>query len=233
MKHSWAADFGKSKRPTTVLKGRHVMSDTSTHDVSAREPSIPGNTTTKADLFSRAKDAIEAGDQSLHDAAEALALAREDFKASQREIADAVGKSVAWVNRLLQWRKQGFVGTPFGPGSRARRERQKSVQAPEQATDGVDADKAEASAEKGTTESSEQGADPKSQERDIALNDFTARILDLITRTDKRPPERFSATAVPAGDLAKLGKFLTEIANVKKVSDRRAVTDHRSKGDGT
>jgi hypothetical protein len=82
-----------------------------------------GNRTTKADLFSRAKDAIEAGDQSLHDAAEALALAQEDFNASQREIADAVGKSVAWVNRLLQWRRQGFVGTPFGPGSKARRER--------------------------------------------------------------------------------------------------------------
>jgi hypothetical protein len=54
-----------------------------------------GNTTTKADLFNRAKDAIGAGDRSLRDAAEAFALAREDFEASQREIAEAVGMSPA------------------------------------------------------------------------------------------------------------------------------------------
>jgi hypothetical protein len=125
-----------------------------------------GNRTTKADLFSRAKDAIEAGDQSLHDAAEALALAQEDFNASQREIADAVGKSVAWVNRLLQWRRQGFVGTPFGPGSKARRERQKSVQAPEQrAPRKIDADNAEASTEKRKTECAKREAEPKSRAR--------------------------------------------------------------------
>jgi hypothetical protein len=131
-----------------------------------------GNKTTKADLFSRAKDAIEAGDQSLHDAAEALALAQEDFKASQREIADAVGKSVAWVNRILQWRKQSFVGTPFGPGSRARRERQKTVQAPEQRASGkIDADNAEASTKKGKTECAmrEAGRKPQAQK---ALDEF-------------------------------------------------------------
>jgi len=132
-----------------------LVTDTSTHAVSAVEPSIPGpgNTTTKADLFSRAKDAIEAGDQSLHAAAEALALAQEDFKASQREIAEAVGKSVAWVNRLLKWRRLGCVGTPFGPGSKARRERQKSVQAPEQpAPSKIDADNADTGTETCRTE---------------------------------------------------------------------------------
>jgi hypothetical protein len=124
-----------------------------------------GNRTTKADLLSRAKDAIEAGDQSLHDAAEALALTQ-DFKASQREIADAVGKSVAWVNRLLQWRRQGFVGTPFGPGSKARRERQKSVQAPEpRAPRKIDADNAETSTEKCKTECAKPEGEPKSQKQ--------------------------------------------------------------------
>jgi hypothetical protein len=125
-----------------------------------------GNTTTKADLFNRAKDEIEAGDQSLQDAAEALALAREDFKASQREIADAVGKSVAWVNRLLQWKRQGFVGTPFGPGSKAGRERQKRVQSTEQrAPRKVDADNADAGTKKGTTEIVERGAEPNLRAR--------------------------------------------------------------------
>jgi hypothetical protein len=197
------------------------MLDTSssTHAVSTAEPSMPrhGNTTTKADLFSRAKDAIEAGDQSLHDAADALVIAQEDFKASQREIAEAVGKSAAWVNRLLRWRREGCPGSPFGPGSRAGRERWKRVQSTEQrAPRKVDTDSPEASTEKGKTENTAQGADTKSQAGDVALIDFTARVLDLIDRTDKRPPEHFSATVVPADDLAKLGQFLTQIARAKK-----------------
>ena len=174
---------------------------TSTHDVSAAEPSIPGpgNTTTKAELFSRAKDAIAAGDQSLHDAAEALALAREDFKASQREIADAVGKSVAWVNRLLQWRRQGFVGTPFGPGSKARRERQKSVQAPEQrGPSKIDADNAEASTEKFRTEHAEREAEPKTTTVNSPLAGFKfCRRLVVSLRWTTAPSVRRSNTPSP------------------------------------
>jgi predicted transcriptional regulator len=144
------------------------MLDISTHAAGTARLSGPGNTTTKADLFSHAKDAIEAGDQSLHAAAEALALAQEDFKASQREIAEAVGKSPAWVNRLLRWRCEGYVGSPFGPGSRAGRERRKPVQSTEQrAPDRVDADKAEASAERGKTECAKREAEPKKAQREL------------------------------------------------------------------
>src|ERR1700724_3668348 len=74
--------------------------------------STRSNGTTKAELLSRAKMAIEDGERSLRDAAEVLALAQKDFDATQREIAAAVGKSVAWVNRLLQWQKEGCLGTP-------------------------------------------------------------------------------------------------------------------------
>ncbi len=55
---------------------------------------------------------------------------------TQRQIAEGVGKSVAWVNRLLQWRRDGFPSdTPFGPQSADARERKREreyVQAPEQ-----------------------------------------------------------------------------------------------------
>jgi len=183
------------------------------------------NTTTKADLLSRAKDAIQAGDQSLREAADALARAQEDFNLTQREIAEAVGKSAAWVNQLLRWRREGCPGSPFGPGSKAGRERRKRLQPTEQpAPRKVDGDSPQGSAK---AKNAGQGADPKSQAADVALLDFTARVLDLITRTDKRPPEHFSATGVPADDLAKLGKFLTEIANV--VRDRRAGTETAQK----
>jgi hypothetical protein len=50
------------------------------------------------------------------------------------------------------------------------------------------------------------------------LFDFTANVLDLISRTGGQKLERFSGTAVNADELAKLGKFLTDLADLKKRS---------------
>jgi hypothetical protein len=87
---------------------------------------------TITELLGRAKRAIEAGENSLHDAAEDIAAAREQG-ATQRQIAEAVGKSAAWVNRLLKWRQSGYQDdTAFGPQARASRQRAKRVQATEQ-----------------------------------------------------------------------------------------------------
>ena len=64
-----------------------------TTDTATSTAPSKANTITKDELLSRAKAAIDAGDQSLHVAAEALALAQDDFRnATQREIASAVGK---------------------------------------------------------------------------------------------------------------------------------------------
>jgi hypothetical protein len=82
------------------------------------------------DLLSRAKASIEAGESKLRAAAEDIAAAYEQG-ATQREVAEAVGKSAAWVNRLLSWRKGGYVDeTPFGPQSEASRRRAALVQSP-------------------------------------------------------------------------------------------------------
>jgi hypothetical protein len=76
---------------------------------------------TKAEVLSRAKAAIEAGESS-HDTAERLAFAREHFHASQREIGRAVGRSGSWVNRLLKWRRSRYnQSSPFGPTTRSGR----------------------------------------------------------------------------------------------------------------
>jgi hypothetical protein len=86
--------------------------------------------TTKAELLRRGKAAVDAGESSLREAADALALAQQDFKATQREIAEAVGRSLGWVNRLLKWRRSGYKeSSPFGPTTRAGR-----VQYAEQST---------------------------------------------------------------------------------------------------
>ena len=86
--------------------------------------------TTVTELLSRAKHAIESGVSSLHAAAEDIAAAQEQG-ATQRQIAEALGKSAAWVNRLLKWRESGFQDvTAFGPQAKASRQRR--VQSPEQ-----------------------------------------------------------------------------------------------------
>jgi hypothetical protein len=41
-------------------------------------------------------------------------------------------------------------------------------------------------------------------------------VLDLLRRIAKHRPDRFAATAVSADDLAKLGKFLTGLAELLK-----------------
>jgi hypothetical protein len=85
---------------------------------------------TTSELLIRAKNAIQAGEKSLRSAAEDIAAAQAKG-ATQREIAAAVGKSLGWVNRLLKWRSEGYKNaTPFGPTSRAARQRHR-VQATE------------------------------------------------------------------------------------------------------
>jgi hypothetical protein len=90
------------------------------------------------ELLIRAKNAIQQGEKSLRAAAEDIATAQAQG-ATQREIAQAVGKSLGWVNGLLQWRVEGYKdGTPFGPTSRAARQR-RLVQSTEQPTGRTDA----------------------------------------------------------------------------------------------
>jgi len=80
------------------------------------------NTTTRAELLRRAKTAIEAGEQSLHEAAEALGVAQELHGVTQREMANTIGKSASWVNKLLKWRRSGYKDhSPFGPTTKRGR----------------------------------------------------------------------------------------------------------------
>jgi flagellar biosynthesis GTPase FlhF len=86
------------------------------------------------ELLTRAKRAIETGDASMRAAAEDI-VAAQGLGATQRQIAEAVGKSAAWVNRLLRWRQSGYQDdTAFGPQARASRQRARDVQTSEQKT---------------------------------------------------------------------------------------------------
>jgi hypothetical protein len=77
--------------------------------------------TTKAEVLSRAKAAVEAG-ESWRNIAEILACANEDFHATQREIGQAIGRHPNSVNHVLKWRRSGYKEpSPFGPTTRAGR----------------------------------------------------------------------------------------------------------------
>jgi transposase len=70
-----------------------------------------------------AAQAVASADRNLKLAAEYLAYAEAEGK-TQRQMAEGVGKSAAWVNRLLQWRRDGYPeDTPFGTQSQERDER--------------------------------------------------------------------------------------------------------------
>ena len=51
--------------------------------------------------------------------------------------------------------------------------------------------------------------------KDIALLDFTARVLDLVRRIAKYEPARLADTAVKADDLARLSKFFADLVVLK------------------
>jgi|SRR5581483_11039543 len=81
-----------------------------------------------------ARKAIASGENDLRRAAEHIAEARKQG-ASQRRIAAAIGKSVSTVNRYLSWHDSGYRDeTPFGPESKAKRERAR-VRATERTND--------------------------------------------------------------------------------------------------
>src|ERR1019366_6985683 len=98
------------------------------------------------ELLTRAKQSIESGVSAFRAAAEYLADAQE-LGVSQRQLADGVGKSGAWVNAVLKWREHGYPDdTPF----KNRRPLAKAVQHAErsswEATDTGTSDKVQAAA---------------------------------------------------------------------------------------
>jgi|SRR6266404_3373242 len=51
---------------------------------------------------------------------------------------------------------------------------------------------------------------------DIGVSGFNSLVMELVHRIGKHKAEHFAGTAVPKDDLARLGKFLTDVAHLKK-----------------
>jgi multidrug efflux pump subunit AcrA (membrane-fusion protein) len=137
---------------------------------------------TVAELLSRAKHAIKSGEASLHAAAEDIAAAQAQG-ATQRQIAEAVGKSAAWVNRLLGWRESGYRDdTPFGSQAKAARQRAQRVHSREQkeqkpatSSEQAQADAARARAETAKAEAAKAKAEAERAKAEAAKAKAEAR----------------------------------------------------------
>ena len=162
------------------------------------DETYPSNRTTKGELFARAKASIESGDQSYRsaaeyyrNAAEALAISEEQHAATQREMAEAVGRSLGWVNALLQWHKAGYRDeTVFGPGSKAARERRKPVQAAERGGRKAKASKAEAvTASVGTNPAAAENASGQGGSANGSERRKTSPQIEILTSQKPSPEE--------------------------------------------
>jgi hypothetical protein len=74
---------------------------------------------------------------------------------------------------------------------------------------------AEAKREAVLTRSKRTRVKQASPTADIALNAFNERVLDLTQRISNHDPTRFVKTSVPISGLAKVAKFLTDLASLK------------------
>ena len=89
------------------------------------------NWTTKAEVLSYARAAKEAG-ENPRNVIELLAIAENDFHATQRESGKAVGHCAGTISRMLKWRRSGYKGrSPFGPTTRAERAAQRRTKSPQ------------------------------------------------------------------------------------------------------
>jgi hypothetical protein len=169
----------------------------------------------------QARLAIEAGEKSLKQAAEHLATARQ-AGASQRQMAEAVGKSAAWVNRLLKWREEGYEDdTPFGPESKAKRAGV-GVQAPERSNDGIWEDdendesptKSDEAAEK-AKEDNDEVAEPKrlrmGEKRKVMQQKFDEevrrRLIKALSKLGAVDSDERSEAALKANKIRKKSGF--------------------------
>jgi nucleoid-associated protein YgaU len=181
--------------------------------------------TTVTELLRKAKKAIESGDASLREAAEAIAAA-ERKGASQRQIADAVGKSAAWVNRLSQWRRVGYRDdTPFGPQAKAARNRAQSVHSAEhkKQTPADPAGKKSDAASDARTEAAKAAAAKARADADKAKADAAKAKADA--QKAKADAERAKAEArtAKANERAKAHSFqgsFESVFGIKAVNER-------------
>ncbi len=166
-------------------------------------------------LHSKARRAIESGESKFREAAELLAKAAK-LGATQRQSAKAIGKSPAWVNKLLTWRDGGYKDTPFGPQSKAKRaaavKATKQPMTAEQAqamTARANAERAKAEAAKARAEAAARMFAPPTKTIPQGARDLLLKALRALA--SERTAERASAALLVENARARLNLTWDEL----------------------
>jgi hypothetical protein len=150
------------------------------------------------------------------------------FNKFRERFCPQLGKSQAYVLHAIRSGKRTLAQVRAQETDRKRRTRarQKAVRTnsgtvpekPEDALSGPNEDETLVEDAPLAPEHTPRAAKPRSKSAtdDQTLLDFSARVMDLIRTTNNRDIGRFAKTSVKADKLAQLGKFLTDIANLKK-----------------
>jgi hypothetical protein len=59
---------------------------------------------------------------------------------------------------------------------------------------------------------------------------FNEQVLDLLQRISKHRPDRFAKSSVGAGDLAKLGNFFADLAQLRRIRAQEDGTEVKAAG---
>jgi chemotaxis protein histidine kinase CheA len=141
-------------------------------------------------LHDKARRAIESGEEKFRDVAEYLAEAQK-LGASQRQSAQAIGMSPAWVNALLKWRRSGYRDRcPFPRSNRRVQPAERRMASPRPASSEqaqaqaarADAERAKAEAQKAKAEASKAQAEFQKARAEAASRMFGPQIQTIPQR---------------------------------------------------
>jgi hypothetical protein len=184
----------------------------------------------------KAKKQNELAENHLIAVNELIAEARElcdrgDFKRFRRLYCPHLGQSQAYALRAIGAGKKTFA--EHRVEERERKQRTRASQRAAAANSGTVPENsnpqtevpaaATEDGEPATTTIAPAPGGPVKPLSGVTPNDmvsgFNSHVMELKRKISKHKVERFAATAVPADDLAKLGKFLTDLAILKKSDD--------------
>jgi hypothetical protein len=188
--------------------------------------------------FDKARKYQEKAEQHYTAIAQHLAKAKEacdagGFNAFREKFFPELGRTRTYELLAIATNKKSVEETKAGTRKRVAKHRAKKAGASVTVTDklapeaeGVPTEVAPADAHNIVPEQTPEAAKPRRAvtPKDEALFDFTARVCELIRVTRGQKLKRFAAAAVKADELAKLGKFLTDLANLKKGSAKPTAT---------
>jgi hypothetical protein len=142
------------------------------------------------------------------------------FNAFREKFCPDLGRSRTFELLQIAREKKSVEEIRASTRKRVAKHRAKNVDESVTVTDSPEAPTVAGEATAIPPEQTRRSTEPKAavNGRDELLYNFSSAVAEVIRITKDREAKRFANTAVPADDLAKLGKLLTDLARTKKAT---------------